>query len=82
MREKIDVILINPGSRAAQYQNLGAEFSERQHLLVRQLRDLARVLTDIGISGIDAIDIGVNVAARRVKRRRHRNCRRIGSAAT
>lgn len=27
MREKIDCLLINPGSRAAQYQGLGAEFS-------------------------------------------------------
>lgn len=27
MREKIDVLLVNPGSRSAQYQNLGAEFS-------------------------------------------------------
>ena len=27
MREKIDVLLVNPGSRAAQYQGLGDEFS-------------------------------------------------------
>lgn len=27
MREKLDVLLINPGSRAAQYQNLGEDFS-------------------------------------------------------
>ena len=44
-------------------QNLGAERGKLQHLLVGNAVETPRALHDPGIGGVDAIDIGIDVAA-------------------
>ena len=46
----------------ARLHDLGAAGGELEHLLVGDLRQLARVEHDAGVGGVDAVDVGVDLA--------------------
>jgi hypothetical protein len=54
---------------AAGLKHLRAERGEFEHLLVGDFRQLARLLGDARIGGVDAVDVGVDVAALGPERR-------------
>ena len=62
-------------------QHLGAERGHLQHLLVGDLLELARLGNDARIGGVDAVDIGEDVAAIGLQRRRQRHRRGVRAAA-
>ena len=66
---------------AAGLQHLGADRGQLQHLLVADPRELARLRHDARIGGVDAIDVGVDVAAVGLQRRRQRHGRGVRAAA-
>ena len=61
-------------------QHLGADRSELEHFLIGDDRQLARARHDPGIGGVDAVDVGVDVAAVGVHRRGDGDGRRVGAA--
>ena len=48
----------------ARLQHLGAERSELQHFLVGDLLDAPGLWRDARVGGVDAIDVGIDVAER------------------
>jgi hypothetical protein len=62
-------------------QDLGALRGHLEHLLISHLVDLARSLDDSWVACVDAIDVGIDVAAVSLERGRQGHCRRIGAAA-
>ncbi len=62
-------------------QHLGAQRCQLQHLLVGNAVDLARPALDAGVGGVDAVDVGVDVAALGAKRRGQRHGRSVRAAA-
>ena len=65
----------------ARLQDLGALRRHLEHLLVGDLVDLARLLDDPRIGRVDAVDVGVDVAAVGLERRRQRHRRGVRAAA-
>src|SRR5579871_1269970 len=65
----------------ADLQHLGAERGHLQHLLEGDLVEALRLLRDVGIGRIDAVDVGVDVAAVGVDRGGDRHRARVGTAA-
>ena len=62
-------------------QHLGAQRRQFQHFLVGDLIELARLRNDARIGRVDAVDIGVDIAAVGLERRRQRHRRGIRAAA-
>ena len=65
----------------ARLQHLGALRGHFQHFFVGDLIELARLRNDARIGRVDAVDIGEDVAAVGLERRRQRHRRGIGAAA-
>ncbi len=65
----------------AHLQDLGAERSEFQHFLEGDLVEPARARHHARIGGVDAVDVGVDVAAVGVDRGRDRHRRGVRAAA-
>ena len=65
----------------AHLQDLGAERGHFQHLLERDLVEAARLRHDARIGGVDAVDVGVDVAAVGLDRGGDRDRRGVGAAA-
>ena len=65
----------------AHLHHLGAERGELQHLLVGDLGHAAGARHDARVGGVDAVDVGVDVAALGPDRRRDRHRRGVGAAA-
>ena len=62
-------------------QDLGAERGHFQHFLEGHLVEAARLGNDARIGGVDAVDVGVDVAAVGVQRGRQRHGGGVGAAA-
>ena len=58
------------------------ELSQLEHLFVANLRELARIRRYSRISRVDALDVGIDVAALGAKRARQRHRGRVRTAAT
>ena len=65
----------------ARLQHLGAERGQLEHLLVGDAVELVRLGHDPGIAGVDAVDIGEDVAALGRERRRHGDGRGVRATA-
>src|SRR5215472_5505986 len=65
----------------ARLQHLGALRSELEHLLVGNSIELLRLRNDPGIAGIDAVNVGEDVATVRLERGRQRHRRGVRAAA-
>ena len=65
----------------ARLQHLGALRRHLEHLLVGDLIELARLRNDARVGGVDAVDIGEDVAAIGFERRRQRHRRGVRAAA-
>ena len=65
----------------ADLQHLGAEARELEHLLVGDAVELPRVRADARVAGVDAVDVGVDLAAVGLERRGERDRARVGAAA-
>ena len=65
----------------AHLHHLGAERSELQHFLEGDLVEPARARHDARVGGVDAVDVGVDVAAVGADRGRDRDRRGVRSAA-
>ncbi len=63
-------------------QHLGADRGQFEHLFIGDEVELAGACNDARIGGIDAVNVGVDVAAVGLDRRRHGDRRRVGSAAS
>ena len=63
-------------------QHLGADAREFEHFLIGHIIELARARDDARVGGIDAVDVGVDVAAIGLQRRCNRHGTRVRSAAT
>ena len=57
--------VLHPELDRADLQHLGAQRRQLQHLLVADAVDLARGADDVGVGGVDAVDVGVDLARRR-----------------
>ena len=62
-------------------QHLGAQRGHLQHLLVGDAVELARLGDDPRVGGVDAVDVGEDVAALGAQRRRQRHGRGVRAAA-
>jgi len=65
----------------ARLHDLGAEAGQFEHFVVGDLRQLAGSLHDARISGVNAIDVRVDLAEIGLDRRRQRDGRKVGTAA-
>ena len=65
----------------AHLQHLGAERGQLQHFLERDAVEPARLRHHPRVGGVDAVDVGVDVAAVGMDGGRDRDRRRIGAAA-
>ena len=65
----------------AQHQDARAVRRQVEHLLVRHLRELARLRDDPRVGAVDAVDVGVDLAHVRLERGRERDRGRVGAAA-
>ncbi len=65
----------------ARLKHLGAERGELKHLLVRDLVDLPRAPLDPRVRGVDAVHVGVDVAALGLERRGEGHGRGVRAAA-
>jgi hypothetical protein len=65
----------------ADLQHLGALGSQFQHVLERDLVEPARLGNHARVGGVDAIDVGVDIAAVGMNGSRNRHRRGIGAAA-
>ena len=65
----------------ADLQHLGAERRQLEHLLVADAVDLARVADDVRIGGVDAVDVGVDLADVGLERGGDRDAGGVGAAA-
>ena len=74
--------VLHPELDRADLQHLGAQRRELEHLLVADARrSCAPSGTTFGIGGVDAVDVGVDLADVGLERRRDRHGRRVGAAA-
>src|SRR3546814_3412108 len=60
-------------SDRARLEHLGAAAREFEHFLIGDIVELARARDDARVGGIAAVDVGVDVAAAVLARRRHGN---------
>ncbi len=74
-------VLLHRQFHAARLQHAGADRGELQHLLVGDLIQLAGPGNDSRVGRVDAVDVGVDVAAVGLQRRRQRHRRGVGPAA-
>ncbi len=65
----------------AHLHDLGAERGQLQHFLERDLVEAARLRHDARVGGVDAVDVGIDVAAFGADRGRDRDRRRVRAAA-
>ena len=65
----------------ARLQHLGAQRRHFQHLFVGDLFEPPRLGNDARVGGVDAVHVGVDVAAVRLERRRHRHRAGVRAAA-
>src|SRR5215204_1724673 len=66
---------------AAQMQHLGPACRHLEHLLVTDVRDASSAGHDPRVGGVNAIDVGIDLAMVGAEGRRQRNRRRVRSAA-
>jgi len=72
-RTKIRTLCTMPSSDRAHLHDLGAERGELEHFLVGDLGQPARARHDARVGGVDAVDVGVDVAALGSNRGRDRD---------
>src|SRR3546814_13864992 len=65
----------------ARLEHLGADAREFEHFLIGHIAELARARDDARVGGVDAVDVGVDVAEVGLPRRRHRHGPGVRSAA-
>ena len=81
-RQHLHPDLVLHGQRhGARLQHLGPERGHLQHLLVGDALELARLGDDARVGRVDAVDVGEDVAALRLQRRRQRHGRGVRAAA-
>ena len=73
--------VLHPELDRADLQHLGAQRRQLQHLLVADAVDLARRADDVGVGGVDAVDVGVDLAGVGLERGRHGDRRGVRAAA-
>ena len=74
-------VVLHADLRGTRVQHLGATGGEFDRRLVAHLRHQLRRVDDVGVGGVHAIDVGADLAHRRLQRRRERRAGDVAAAA-